>query len=390
MQGSDIVRLMRPTSWPLVALLQLAGCAGCGELVVDGDGPAQGETPTDPGEETPNPQPATGAVLLRGPTIAGDSSFAGQSVDVLIEDGRIAAIGALDAGDAETIDLQGRWLAPAFIDSHVHLSYLPRSEQMLDGGVAAAVDLAAPIDSLDEDAAPLILLRSGPMVTALQGYPTQSWGAFGYGLECSDASAVTAAVDALIERGATVIKMPVTESNSLADAALAAGVTAAHAAGLKVASHALTAPLANRAAEAGVDVLAHTPTSTLDAEAVAPWSTRAVISTLRAFGGSAAAVNNLRALREAGATILYGTDFGNVQEAGIIGSELDLLAESGMSGAQILASGTSVPALWWGIEGLGTIEVGNRASLLVLSGDPQQNPQLLATPEQVWIDGVRR
>lgn len=390
MQTRDLRRLLGPASWSLVGLLHLAGCVGCSELVVDGDGAPASEPQADSGDGTPNPEPAAGAVLLRGPTITGDSSFAGQSVDVLIENGRIAAIGTLDAGDAETIDLQGRWLAPAFIDSHVHLSYLPRHEQMLDGGVAAAVDLAAPIDSLDEDAAPLTLLRSGPMVTAAQGYPTQSWGAFGYGLECSDASAVTAAVGALVERGARVIKMPVTESNSLADDALAAGVTAAHAAGLKVASHALTPALAGRAAQAGVDVLAHTPTSTLDAAAVAPWSSRAVISTLRAFGGSAAAVSNLRALREAGATILYGTDFGNLQEAGIVAAELDLLAESGMSGAQILASGTSVPALWWGIEGLGTIEVGSRASLLVLSGDPEQDPQLLATPEQVWIDGARR
>ncbi|MCH8052371.1 MAG: N-acetylglucosamine-6-phosphate deacetylase, partial [Chloroflexi bacterium] len=41
--------------------------------------------------------------------------------DVLIEDGRIAAVGPdLAADGAETVDLSGRVIAPGFIDVHVH------------------------------------------------------------------------------------------------------------------------------------------------------------------------------------------------------------------------------------------------------------------------------
>jgi len=376
-------RLLLAALGSILFLLHLVGCAGCAGLRVEGGD----ETSED---DPPGPLPEAGSVLLQDAMLAGAGPFSGQSVDVLVEAGRITAIGHLEVGEASVENLQGRWLAPAFIDSHVHLSYLPRTEQMLDGGIAAAVDLAAPIQSLDDDTAPLTLLSSGPMVTAQQGYPTQSWGAFGYGLECSDSNSVRDAVSALIERGARVIKMPITGSRSLSEDSLRAGIEVAHQAGLKVASHALSDEAAAQAAQVGIDVLAHTPTEALSDATLQLWSNRAVISTLRAFGGSDAAIGNLRALREAGATVLYGTDFGNLQTTGIVGAEIELLTESGMSGAQILASGTNVAAQWWGIDGLGSIEVGSRASLLVLAADPALDPGVLADPEAVWIDGIKR
>lgn len=43
------------------------------------------------------------------------------SGDVAIADGRIAGVGGPYAGARETIDAGGRWLAPGFIDAHVHI-----------------------------------------------------------------------------------------------------------------------------------------------------------------------------------------------------------------------------------------------------------------------------
>jgi imidazolonepropionase-like amidohydrolase len=103
-----------------------------------------------------------------------------------------------------------------------------------------------------------------------------------------------------------------------------------------------------------------------------------VISTLRAFGGSKAAVANLRALRDAGATVLYGTDFGNTTTPGIDGDELALLAQAGLDGAAILAAGTSTPAAFWGLEGFGRIEIGAEAHVLVLDADPTVDPTTLS------------
>lgn len=87
--------------------------------------------------------------------------------------------------------------------------------------------------------------------------------------------------------------------------------------------------------------------------------------------------------------MLYGTDFGNTRTAAIQATELRRMQDVGMDGAAILAAGTSVPAEWWGFEGLGRIDVGQPATFLVLVADPYEDPLTLSDPEAVWIDGVR-
>ena len=325
----------------------------------------------------------SGTTLLRGATIAG-----GGQADVRIAGAMITAVGPLEPLPGEAVvELGGSFLAPGFIDSHVHLVFLPGAKAMARGGVVAAVDLAAPLAAFDGDFSPLRVVLAGPMVTAVMGYPTQGWGAGGYGIECADASAAVAAVDLLHERGAGVIKVPVTGAPTLDDATLTAVVERAHEHGLKVASHALGDAEARRAGEAGADVLAHTPTSPMSATTRGLWSKRAVISTLGAFGGGAAAVQNLADLRAEGARILYGTDYGNSTAAGIDGAEIALLSAAGLSPAEILAAGTSEPAAFWGLDGLGAIAPGKEASLLVLAEDPLVAPEALAEPSRVMVRG---
>ncbi|MSQ00763.1 MAG: hypothetical protein EXR71_02595 [Myxococcales bacterium] len=329
---------------------------------------------------------AVGSVLLVGGTVVGVGV-----ADVRIGDGQIVEVGAsLERTGADVVDVSGRYLVPSFIDSHVHLAYLPAESEMADGGIAAAVDLAAPIEFLAAPHGSFRVVAAGPMVTAVAGYPTRSWGSGGYGLECADTAAAVAAVNTLHAAGAEVIKLPVTGGAQLDDASLAAAAARAHQLGLPVVSHALSDSEAGRAAAAGVDVLAHTPVGTLSSGTAAAWRGRAVITTLGAFGGSSATLGNLAALRDAGATVLYGTDFGNTHDAGIDGRELALMAAGGLSPGEILAAGTSAPAVFWGLDDLGFVAVGKAGSLLVLSEDPLADPTALAEPEQVWLAGVRR
>lgn len=344
---------------------------------------------------------------MSGPLPLGDTALAAtQSADLVVRGasvtglgpaelrfsgGRVTEIGpTVSAGGASVVELPGQWIAPAFIDSHVHLAYLPAVAEMAAGGVAGVVDLAAPLSWLASDHGVLAVRASGPMVTAVGGYPTTSWGRDGYGFEVGDPASARLAVQQILAAGARVIKVPVTSRAALDDATLAAVVEEAHAAGAKVAAHALYDDEAARAAAAGADVLAHTPVEALSPATVAAWSGRAVVSTLGAFGGSATAVANLRALRAAGATVLYGTDFGNTSRAGIDAAEVSLLREAGMDAGAVLVAATARPAAYWGFEGLGTLAVGNDASFVVLPRDPAVDSTAWGEVLESWIGGVRR
>lgn len=365
-----------------LALLGLFACA------------RPGKSPA-PDSLSDSPAPAPAPAILRGASALILDPALGLAeasmVDIEVHDGRITAIAASGTLSGEGVeDLTGRWIVPAFIDSHVHIAYRPDPEGMADGGVAGVVDLAAPIAFLSEDHSPLQVKAAGPMITATEGYPTQSWGSAGYGLECATTEEAVAAVSTLHGLGANLIKFPLNGSPQLTDEAQAAVVSAAHGLGLKVAAHALDPISVDNAATAGVDVLAHTPTAEMDEALVAAWSGKAVVSTLRAFGGSSRAVGNLSALSAAGATVLYGTDFGNTSTAGIDGGELTLLQSAGLGGEAILRAGTAVPAAYWGFTDLGQLAVGYRASLLVLDRDPRVDPSALTEPVAVYIDGAAR
>ena len=313
--------------------------------------------------------------------------------DLRIVGGEIFEVGELAPIDGEeVVDLQGKWVTPTFIDSHVHLLYLNEPMLLAAGGVAAAVDMAAPLAIFEADLSPMRVISAGPMITAVAGYPTQSWGANGFGLECADAAAAAAAVEQLHDLGAALIKLPVMATGAqLDDAALAAAVERAHELGLPVASHAMGDEEARRAGLAGVDILAHTPTELLSEETVGLWADRAVVSTVGAFGGSATAVENLRRLHVAGATVLYGTDFGNSAVLGVDADELELMAEAGLTPAEVLAAGTSAPAGFWEpfAGPLGALTPGKDASLLVLDADPLVDLSTLGSPSRVYVRGVR-
>jgi len=319
----------------------------------------------------------------------------GASVSIEVDEGIIVDVGAGEdtPPGVEVVDLGGGVVVPGFIDSHVHLAYHYSVEGVGQGraalaanGIVGVVDLATPLPALPSYDADR-WIAAGPMITAVSGYPTQSWGAAGYGLEVAGADAAAAAVDQLAEAGARVIKIPVDGGAALNDLELTAVVQAAHRRGLRVVAHALGDADAARAAAFDVDVLAHTPTAALSDATVALWSDRAVISTLGAFGGSPTAVDNLRRLHAAGTTVLYGTDFGNSQVEGIDAHELSLLAQAGLTPTEIVAAGTQIPATFWGMQTLGELTSGKSATLLVIDGDPADDAEIVAEPTAVWVDG---
>ena len=301
----------------------------------------------------------------------------GATVRLTVTGERIASIEP--GGDT------AQWLWPPLIDSHVHLSYWSVGDELAKAGVLGAVDLAAPEATLGTPA-PIDVIAAGPMLTHSNGYPLDAWGSDGFGIGCDEAACVTQAIDRLAAHGARVIKLAL-DDDGLAPALVPVAVAAAHGHHLRVAAHALSDASAALAGRAGVDVLAHTPVEPLSPSTIALWRGRAVISTLAAFGGSESAVANLRALRAAGATVLYGTDLGNTRVAGPNPDEVALLRTAGLDDTAITDAMTTAPAAYWQVPA--RLAAGSEATFLVLDGDPRRDARVLLSPRAAWLRGRR-
>ena len=78
-------------------------------------------------------------LLIRGGRVVDPSQAIDRVDDVLVEDGRIAAIASGGTAD-ETIDASGRIVCPGLVDMHVHLREPGREEdETIATGARAAV-----------------------------------------------------------------------------------------------------------------------------------------------------------------------------------------------------------------------------------------------------------
>lgn len=313
-----------------------------------------------------------------------------------VQAGRIAGEAPRPPPGAKTVDASGLLLLPAFVDAHVHLSVAGDVAEVaaseLRGGLSAVLDLGEPERMLPLGAAPLRVRFAGPLLTAPRGYPTQSWGANGYGLELATPGDARAAVLRLSKAGARFVKLAFDRRFPLLDAEVArAAAEEAHRLGLRVAAHALDAEAVRRALAAGADVLAHTPVEPLPEDLVREAAARRawLISTLHAYGGTSAALDNLRRLRAAGVRVAYGTDLGNQGTApGIDAEELALLGKAGLSGREAIETATAAGAELLGEPDLGHLREGAAASLIGVPEAALRDPRLLARPKLVIVDGV--
>lgn len=274
--------------------------------------------------------------------------------------------------------------SPPIVDSHVHLALWPVDEQLAAAGVLYAVDLAAPDDALERSTALRQVLWSGPMLTHENGYPLDAWGKDGYGFGCATKTCIDDRLVALAAHHTRVVKLAL-DDDGLDPALVPYAIEAAHARDMNVAVHALSDAAANLAGKSNADVLAHTPVEPLSDDTIAAWAHHgAVITTLAAFGGSKDAVENLRKLRAAGVRVLYGTDLGNLRDAGPSAQEIALMRKAGMSDEAIADAMTTAPIELWHLDA-----PNGEDTKLVLDGDPKQNIDFLVKPREVWLRGKR-
>ena len=372
-------------------------------------------------------------LIVRNATVFDATGNAPYVADVLVEDGRFAAIGKNIAppDGAQVIDAQGLSLLPGLIDVHVHWT---NADEMTRSDVATAlllsgVTTATDFHSSPESFAPKRSWQEGiisPHVvyTARMGVPG------GHGADWGDENmtrlAVTpdegrAAIKALEPYRPDAIKVFAdgwrygngAEENSVNIVTLSSIVEAAAAEGLPVVTHTVTVEQGKIAAQAGVSAIVHAiQDQRVDDELVALMRDNNIIyaPTLAVYEprpDKMANVTddilrrrieerqtysryNLKRLVKSGVKVAVGTDSG-------IGStpfgesslrELELLVDFGLTPEQALIAGTTNSAEALKIdEDRGTIEVGKRADFVLVRGKPWRRISDYRNLENVFVDG---
>jgi imidazolonepropionase-like amidohydrolase len=349
------------------------------------------------------------------------------------------------SGAAREVDGAGKSLMPGLIDVHVHLQFdggadfekeskdlttpghaaikaVVNAKRNLDAGVTTVRDLGgmggASIDVARAVAAGLV---PGPRILAA-GRALTVTGGHGYNIafsrEVDGADGVRGAVREEIRGGATAIKLiatggvltpgiPATFSAFTAEE-LEAGVREAHARELPVAAHAIGANGIRAAVLAGVDSIEHcnqlTPATAR--EMVARGTFRSpTICAIRGILDHADrvpeyAVEKARQIEadskkshrtaiRAGVRPVCGTDAGTpFNPHGNAPQEIAYMAEWGMAPLDALRAATANGAELLRLPDVGTVEVGKRADLLLVDGDPAEDPRTLLGRTHVWQAGL--
>lgn len=380
-------------------------------------------------------------LILRNATVFdGTGAPPGAGVDLLIEGGRIAAIGLADRAGAETVDLGGRWLMPGLIDCHVHITFAgdpddaPKApttptpvlawtaannaRATLLAGVTTVRDLgsrdAINIHLRDAIAAGKVV---GPRMRAAGGIICMTGGhGWWIGRQADGADDVRRAVREQLRAGADVIKFTATggvmtpgvdpRSASFTEDELRAGVTEAHKAFRRAAAHAQGTDGIKNAVRAGIDSIEHG--IFLDDEAIDLMKQHGtyLVPTLVApenisRHGLAAGIppymveksdrvreshrESFRRAVSAGVRIAMGTDAGTpFNRHGANAAEIALMVECGMSPVQALVAATRTAAELLDLtDETGTIETGKAADLLIVDGDPLTEISLLCDADRI-------
>ena len=351
---------------------------------------------------------------------------------VVIREGRI-----IDAGPkvkaprgARVINGKGRALLPGLYDVHTHWS--PRGKPFALPEIAARY-LAAGVTTVNDfHQAPEAFtprrawLESvpAPHVNFVARMSTPG----GHGADWSDQSttkwvftpeSAKRAVQELLPYEPDYIKVFTDgwryglspEETSMNEETLAALVEEAHANGIRILTHTVTAERGSQAARAGVDIIAHSlqdralseehvadivasglyyaptlaiyePRGNLDME------NAAVRQRVWKYG---IAEENLRTLFAAGVPVALGTDAGIgslVHGEGTL-RELELLVKAGLSPVDALMAGTANSAAALGVlEDRGTIEIGKRADFILVDGRPWETISDIRKISLVFVDGM--
>lgn len=376
------------------------------------------------------------SVFIQGATVFDGTGTPPYAANIVVRNGRIAEIGPQVQApqDAQVIDARGKSLLPGLFDVHTHWTGSGEpattpdiATAYIQSGVTTVNDFHQAPETFEPRRRWLATLAS-PHVNLTARISTPG----GHGADWADQNTTRwantpeggrAAVTAIAPYRPDLIKVfadgwrygNAPDNTSMNEPTLQAIVEAAHARGLKVVTHTVTAERGAIAARAGVDLIVHSiqdreidpaTAALMRDHAIAYAPTLAVYEPVKPGASAPANPNtprtiqirrkfafaqaNVRLLAEAGVPVVVGTDAGmtDTPHGRSTLRELELLVEAGLTPTQALIAGTSNAARAMGVlDDRGTIERGKRADLLLVDGSPWLDITAVRKTHAVLIDG---
>ncbi len=381
--------------------------------------------------------PSTAVAYTGADLIVGDGTGPVADSVIVVDGGRIIAAGPASAVEipagAERVDLSGRFVIPALVDTHVHFR-APREELVDDlhrrafYGVGLALSLGlegegGAVFEIRELTIPgaARAMTAGPGITR----PEPGRSEVPYWINAPEEG--RAAVRELAAMGVDIVKIWVDDRNDqyekLTPELYGAVIDEAHQHGLRVAAHIFDLEDAKGLLEAGVDAFAHSVRDMdVDDEFLAMIEERPDVVLMANLGSRGAfedvswladtvpadelealqeqyrerpeihdafaiQARNLVRLNEAGMKIVMGTDGNGGYRPHI---EMRDMVEAGMSPHEVLVASTSAAAefLERGDE-VGTITAGKSADFVVLEANPLEDIMNTRRIESVILRGER-
>jgi len=343
----------------------------------------------------------------------------GRAHELVIVDGVVAGAAPLPSREPDAVG----WVVPGLADVHNHLSLASpagdHEEPVIRVRASASVELAVGVLAIREpgspdDASMLLAAEVGrPRVVTAGRFLAPPRGYFpGLAREVTCAELARAAVEEAARSGrwAKIIGdflggpgefVPNWPADVLAEA-----VGKVHAAGGRVAVHAVCPQAVDAAVAAGVDSVEHgwavtdTHFAAMRARNVAwvptlmPGGSQAACEFAAAMGFSTGTRDWMRTALDAqpatvarahaaGVTVLAGTDAGQGPH-GVIVEQITMLAEAGMPVAAAIGAGSWTARRWLG---LACLEPGAPADLVLYGADPRVDLDVLRRPALIVLDG---
>ena len=400
-------------SLPLLLLLLVAAC-------------------WSPPEEAPATSTAT--VYEGARVIVGDGTDPLDSATFVVDGGRFVAVGA--AGEVEApegaahVDLTGRTVIPALIDTHVHFSI--EREALIDDlqrkayyGVGAAMGLGRDVGD-DVYAVRAEIIPGVPRYRhAGRGITTPELGRTEVPYWITTEEEARAAVQELAALEVDIVKIWVDDRGGqfekMTPALYTAVIDEAHQHGLRVTAHIFALEDAKGLLRAGIDAFAHgvrdqdvddefveLVQERPDVVLVPNLGARGVAEDLSWLSGTippdalaelqAGSVDrpeaqesfgiqarNLARLNEAGMRIAFGTD-GNAGWSPHL--EMADMVASGMTPHEVIVAATGTSAAFMELDDAGTVEAGKSADFVVLEASPLDDIANTRRIESVYLRGA--